>query len=446
MSNALAIASVTVVLKDLLNNSLIDHDISSAVGNVRITSLSPNRIDTNATNLQSQLNLFLYHVTPNTGWCNEQLPSHNAQGERISNPPLALNLHYLLTAYGAIELHAEILLGYAMQLLHETPVLTRNAIRRAIAPPTQVSGGGGLPADLQLLFTSELAEQIEQIRIIRETLSTEEISKMWTAFQSPYYPSVAYQISVILIESKLTTKSALPVRSPNLYVIPFNQPVIEQIKSQAQTDAPIIADQPILAGYNLVIVGRQLRGESVVIRMGSIEVAHVDVKDKQIIVPIPASLQPGVQSVQVIHRTMMGTPPEPHIGVESNIAAFILRPRIESVSTSNIQSATGNLLSGDVNLHIKPPVGNTQRVVLLLNEFIPIGQSSPGESYSFIAPPSSILSPPDEPFGARENITIHFNDVKAGKYLARIQVDGAESPLSLDATGQQYASPLVTIQ
>ena len=35
MSTALAIASVTAVLKDLLNNGLIDHDITTTVGNVQ---------------------------------------------------------------------------------------------------------------------------------------------------------------------------------------------------------------------------------------------------------------------------------------------------------------------------------------------------------------------------------------------------------------------------
>src|SRR6266404_9156228 len=110
MSNALAIASVTAVLKDLLNNGLIDHDITSAVGNVTVSALSPDRIDTTSLNQQSQLNLFLYQVTPNAGWRNVGLPSRNANGDRTSNQPLALNLHYLLTAYGALEYHSEILL------------------------------------------------------------------------------------------------------------------------------------------------------------------------------------------------------------------------------------------------------------------------------------------------------------------------------------------------
>ena len=42
MSNALAIAGVSAVLKDLLNNGLIDHDISGTVGGpVTVTSSRP---------------------------------------------------------------------------------------------------------------------------------------------------------------------------------------------------------------------------------------------------------------------------------------------------------------------------------------------------------------------------------------------------------------------
>ena len=53
MSTALAIASVTAVLKDLLNNGLIDHNVSAQVGeSVLVTALPPDRIPTDAANEQ----------------------------------------------------------------------------------------------------------------------------------------------------------------------------------------------------------------------------------------------------------------------------------------------------------------------------------------------------------------------------------------------------------
>src|SRR5207237_7602250 len=115
---------------------------------VVVSALPPDRIDAidaNPADRKSRLNLFLYQVTPNSAWRNVGLPSRNGEGERISNPPLPLNLHYLLTAYGAEEMHSEILLGYGMQLIHETPILTRNAIRTPLAPPTPLAGRGDRP-------------------------------------------------------------------------------------------------------------------------------------------------------------------------------------------------------------------------------------------------------------------------------------------------------------
>ena len=70
-------------------------------------------------------------------------------------PPLALDLHYIITAYGRADFQAEILLGYAMHLLHERPMLDREAIRRALDPsPLDVSM---LPPTFQVLAASDLA-------------------------------------------------------------------------------------------------------------------------------------------------------------------------------------------------------------------------------------------------------------------------------------------------
>ena len=160
----------------------------------------------------SQINLFLHRVTPNTGWRNEGLPSRDGSGrQRLANAPLALNLHYLLSAYSNGDLHAEILLGYAMQLLHETPVLTRQAIQMALSPSPDV--GTALPPALRALADSGLENQIEQIKITPEYLDTEEISKLWTATLSHFRPTAAYMASVVLIQAREPVGSPLPVLS-----------------------------------------------------------------------------------------------------------------------------------------------------------------------------------------------------------------------------------------
>ena len=205
MSSALAIAAVTWVLKDLLNEGLINSELTTQV---KVTAKPPTREPKESTGDQSQLNLFLYHVSWNPGWRNAGLPAFDGSGTRVANPPLALDLHYLLTAYDERDLHAEVLLGYALQLLHETPVLTRAAIRASLQSDL---AGPTLPTELRALTTAGLADQLESIKITPHPFGIEEMSKLWTGFQAPYRPSVAYLVTVVLIESAKPARSALPV-------------------------------------------------------------------------------------------------------------------------------------------------------------------------------------------------------------------------------------------
>ena len=271
MSNALAIAAVTAVLKDLLDNGLIDRNVSSTIGApVTISALPPDRVKTTDNSDPTQLNLFLYHVAPNQGWRNVGLPSRNGRGERLSNPPLALDLFYLLTAYGKQDFEAEILLGYAMQLLHETPVLTRDAIRRSLVPTSPVGGGGLLPPPLNALPASELAEQIELIKLTLQPTNTEETSKLWSAIQSNYRPSVAYQASVVLVESTRPARSPLPVLTrgsgdegavtrpdPTAPVPPF--PILLAVTPPNRQASARLGDLLEISGHNL-------DGDSVTVR------------------------------------------------------------------------------------------------------------------------------------------------------------------------------------
>jgi hypothetical protein len=147
MSNALAIAGVTAVLRDLLDSGLIDHRITDAMGQgVTVSALAPDMIRVEGADARPQINIFLHQVTQNAAWRNHDLPSRGMSGERLRNPPLALDLHYLVTVYGASDLQAEVLLGYAMQLFHETPVPSREAIRTALNPPNAPVTGGLLPS------------------------------------------------------------------------------------------------------------------------------------------------------------------------------------------------------------------------------------------------------------------------------------------------------------
>src|SRR5438552_12692119 len=161
MAGPFAGAAVTAVLKDLLNDGMANHDLS-ALGHVTVTALPPDRIPVTAADEKSQLNLFMFQVAPNLGWRNNSLPSRAVNGERLTNPPLALDLRYLVTAYGKQEFHADALLGFAMHVLHETPVITRAMINSTLRPA--LPGGVTLPPGLGMISTSDLSEQIELVK------------------------------------------------------------------------------------------------------------------------------------------------------------------------------------------------------------------------------------------------------------------------------------------
>jgi hypothetical protein len=424
MSNALAIAGVTAVLRDLLHEGLIDHDLPSDVGVVKVTSDPPDIIVTGPDE-QDRLNLFLYQVTPNQGWRNNGLPSRDTQGTRLSNAPLALDLHYLLTAYGTKSFHQEILLGYGMQILHETPVLTRDDIRRALNPvpvvppdPAVPVDGSALPGAFALLNAADLAEQAEQIRITPQYLNTEELSKLWTATKANYRATCAYHVSVVLIESRRAARAALPVRRRNLLVLPLQRPYIDRVTPQS-----------VVNGGTLTLAGRNLRGEVTKVNVGGVEQDPASVTATEITVTAPATLRAGVNTVQVVHKLNFGTgaPADPHRGFESNAVAFMLIPTI----TVPASIAAG----ADLAITVAPAVERTQRIVVLLDD------------RAFLLP--------DRPAGSVPTTTLTLPvpaDLPPKGYLVRVQVDGAESALTLQTDAQepdplkkQYVKPLVNV-
>lgn len=212
MSNALAIASVTRLLKDLLNDMFVNGDISGDVGtDVIVSALPPDRVEAaTGDNKPPQLNLYLHRITHNPALANCDLPTRDDRHQLVNKPRLALDLHYLLTAYSRTEFTGEILLGYAMEMLHEVPILARDMVRAALSGTIS---GSLLPPAFKQTDPAKLADQLELIRIAPQSLSMDDMSKLWTAFQTHYRTTVAYTVSVVLIERDLPVRKPLPVLS-----------------------------------------------------------------------------------------------------------------------------------------------------------------------------------------------------------------------------------------
>lgn len=420
MSSPLAIAAVTAVLRDLLNNGLIDHNITGSLGsNVDVTAVPPDTIAVDAAAARTQLNLFMHQVTPNAGWRNEGLSSRDGRGTRLSNPPLALDLHYLLTAYGAAELHSEILLGYAMHLLHETPVLDRQAIRTALSGGTVP--GAILPPAFQALSAADLADQVELIKITPMTMSTEEMSKLWSALQAHYRPTAAYHVSVVLIEAQRATRSALPVltRGPRdpisgreggvvagaSLIPPY--PMLTAIELPNQQLAARLGDTLTLRGHNLegnsvvarfehprlanpidLSVGSNVNGENLTITLPNNAAAHI-------------AWPPGTWNVTLL----LQRPGESEVR-STNTLPLLLAPRLDIPASTVVRNAGSGAVT--LTLVFSPQVRPGQKVSLNAGgrEVLPSNFTAQTGSLDFI-----------------------FPELAAGPQWLRLRVDGADSVL-----------------
>ncbi len=416
MSNHLAIATVTATLRDLVFSA-----VSADVPGADVTMVRPDGTGSGVPTTGA--NIFLYQVTPSAAARNEDLPTRSQDGTLVRRPRVGLDLHYLLTFYGSeTQLIPQRLLGSASRVIHAKPVLTRPQVDTSVSARPFLAG-------------SNLSSDIELVKFTQLPLTLEELSKLWSVFfQTQYTLSVAYQGTVVFIESEESFSSPLPVELRNLYVETFRQPLVEEVVAAAGDD------KPILALGQIRVRGLRLRGDTTALTISGEEVTPTSVADTEILATLPAPLQAGPQGLQVQHHRRMGTPELPHRGVESNVFAFVLVPEIKKtganydiavgpVSTEVVNSQTVH--SADVTVDLRPDVGKDQRVLLLLNELT----ATDPDSYTFPATPLTADS---------GTVVFPVRRARPGTYLVRVQVDGAESRLDLDSGGT-FAEPALTL-
>jgi hypothetical protein len=407
VSNFLAIATVTATLKQLVRD---------AVAVVPGADVTTDRPDSNGNGTPAaSVNIFLYRVAPNAALRNDDVPTRDAAGRLTRRPQVAIDLDYLLTFVGNEgQLEPQRLLGTTVVALHSRPVLTHDAIADVIATAPNVG-----PSDPRShLGESNLDRQPELVRFSQLPLALDDLSKLWSVFfQTPYSLSIAYQASVVLIEGAQSPRTPLPVRERTVTVVPLHRPVLERVEPQL-----------VEAGGRVTLVGSSLLDEETTVRVGSLDVApDAGGTAARLVVTLPPGLRAGVNTVRIVHGLTLGTPP-PRPLVESNVAAFVLLPRI-----TGLTFLTGG---GDRRIRVQTDsnVGLRQQASLLLTELATAPPATP-RAFTVDARPRADESDPLL-FGAAE--------LPAATYLARVQVDGAESALTTGADGR-YEGPTVAV-
>ena len=413
MSNTLAIAAVTATLR-----SLLETEIAHEGGGLRVTTLSPDKAHTfGQSDGDGRINLFLYHTQINPAWRNMNLPRQVKPNES-GYPPLGLDLYYLLTAYekadGDSSVLAHRLLGRAMLVLHDHPLLGADEIR-AVVP------------------NNDLADQLERVRITPQPLSLEELSKLWMIFQTGYRISAAYQVSLVLIDSRRPARTPLPVLSrgpddtgasaqadlvppfPAITDIRRVDPITNELESMERRLSFELGDELAILGHHFGLAEGDMSQVTLTVRLSpsrlgepqDLPVAPGDANDQQITVQIPndpANFSPGFYTVSVL--VMPNGMPE---GTRTtNEWALQLAPRITNampLAVARVDVVDG-LGQATINLTCAPEVRPEQRVTLALGDLEIRAEPHPAQT---------------------DALTFVAKKIGAGAFRVRLRVDGVDS-------------------
>jgi hypothetical protein len=386
MSNPLAIAAVTATLEAILGNGVTaDSDLNDTT----LTALPPDKARGAITT--NQLNLFLYQILPDAAWRNMNVPQLLKAGE-TGIPPLALSLHYLMTAYGRENDNSQPfdhhVLGRAMSILYDHALLG--------------------PDEIKLAFPgSDLERQVERVRITLQPLSLEEISKMWTGFATQYRLSVGYEVSVALIDSTQPTRAPLPVLTRG--------PQDKGVSSQGNLIPPFPAlnsvtppnQQPSARlGDTLALTGFVLDGTNIGILFGNALWSA----------PIEIPAEPGGTFTQLTVK-IPNQPATWPAGLYT-IAVLVQRPGETSRRTTNSLSFS---LAPSITFTPKTaPAGNVPFALTCSPEVWP------EQHVSLLVSDQDILTPPIPAPTANLSFTA---SLAKGEYFVRLRVDGVDSLL-----------------
>ena len=401
MSDSLAIAAVTSTIR-----SLLAQGVSNLVpNNSGVTTRPPDRARS-GTSTSEQLNLYLYQTQPNAALRNQDLPQ-SGRSNQAGHVPLALDLFYLLTAFGKddedLTGNGHRLLGSAMLTLHDHAVLSREEIENA-AP------------------ASNLHEQVERIRITPQALSLDEMSRLWNTFQTQHRLSTAYKVSVVLIDSQRESRTPLPVLTrgkddSGITSHPFLLPTFETVKIFDPNSNEVlerkVPKQVAELGDSVTISGHRLSGiqkiqlsnplleqlPNTAEKVGTVKM--VDVSDStggKLKIELDDQPDDWVAGFYM----MSATKTEEDKTYTTNEIVLRLAPRIEDVSASQM---VGNDRY-QVTVKVKPHLIATQKVEMLFGD-------------------RQFRIKPDEISG--EEIKFEIDNIPAGKYLVRARVDGVDS-------------------
>jgi hypothetical protein len=399
MSDARAIEAVTQTLV-----SLVDIGIKEVEASAVAVARPIDRVTD--TSFAMQVNVLLYQAAVDPQLRN-QPPLTVLPGE-TGDPALPLSLHYLITPYveDGNDIAAHRMLGGALRVLHEHPALTRAELAQ-IAP------------------YSDVADDIEQITINWQGLEEKDIYSLWSAFQSPYRLSAAFEVRVVTIDSRRSAKAPLPVlrrgsadRGPEAQgtVLPPFATLTGASGPNGQAAA--------FLGDTVTLTGTNLGAGSASIRMSHPVLADPVLISDPVVTPTtmrftvpdaPATVPAGLWSIAALTTSADGSP------IASNEIPLAVAPRITSQMPLTVARAGR---TARIRLDCAPSVWPGQALSLLLADdaVAPAPVTTVTGTVDFVVP-----------------------DAEPGAYLVRLRVGGVDSPLVNRSTTPPSFDPTQTV-
>jgi hypothetical protein len=260
MSGSGALAAVSTSLRDTLRAEMADPTVP-----VTLLGLggSGNR----------GINLFLHRVDEHPQLRNADHHMVRGTADTLAAPPLSLTLRYLMTAFAAPhdqlgEVPAQTLLGEAMRVFHQHPVVPKQHL------------------------DDDLADSGVELRVMLVPIDPEEIGRLWGTGDNPYRLSVQYEVSMVQIDPTPKANRTLARRVERVGVPEVRAPYEPPVLTAA---APLSGP----AGTVVRISGRNLAGWVAAVTLsGRPLTGDEPLAADAVEVTVPAGLDPGFHQLR----------------------------------------------------------------------------------------------------------------------------------------------------
>ena len=197
-----AISVVGNALRGLLANSRPDR-----FAGAEFKLLRTQDFQTGAAQISFGISIYLHRVVFNINRRNLPPRVDLIEGKRY-RPPTAVDLHFLVTAWGRTAEEQMDILGWAIRTLQDTIELPAGLLNRFSGDP-----GDRFPSENRQTTRDKVFSDTEAVELVGEVLTSQDLVNIWGNTLNNQQPSVSYVARQVLIDSETEMPDAKRVQT-----------------------------------------------------------------------------------------------------------------------------------------------------------------------------------------------------------------------------------------